>query len=112
MAHLERRITRRRYLGLSLGLMSASLLAACGQAAATTAPAKPAEAAKPAQGAPAATTAPAPAAAAASKEFDWQQFKGETLNIQFNKHPHNTVIEESIPEFTQMTGITVNFEDL
>ncbi|HZO25280.1 MAG TPA: sugar ABC transporter substrate-binding protein, partial [Chloroflexota bacterium] len=30
----------------------------------------------------------------------------------FNKHPHNTVIEENIPEFTKLTGITVNFEDL
>ena len=121
---LPRRISRRKYLGLSLGLVSASLLAACGQQAApapakpaeakpTAAPAaKPTEAAKPAQAAPAATTAPAPAAAAASKEFDWQQFKGESLNVLFNKHPHNTVIEESIPEFTQLTGITINFEDL
>ena len=40
------------------------------------------------------------------------QFKGQSINVQFNKHPHNTVIEENIPEFTKLTGITVNFEDL
>jgi multiple sugar transport system substrate-binding protein len=128
-----RKIPRRRYLGLTLGLASASLLAACGQPAAPAKPAeskpadakpteapkpaapaaqpaatKPAEAAKPAQAAPPKVDAAKPADAA----FDWQQFKGQSINVLFNKHPHNTVIEENIPQFTELTGITVNFEDL
>lgn len=128
---MKHRVTRRRYLGLTLGVASAALLAACGQAATpapTAAPAKPAEAPKPAEAAkpaapaaaPAATAAPAAQAAPAKVDapkpadaaFDWQQFKGESLNILFNKHPHNTVIEENIPEFTKLTGIAVQFEDL
>ena len=133
MSHPVRKFSRRRYLGLGLGLMSASLLVACGQPAApapTAAPAKPAEPAKPAAAPakpaeaanPAAAAPAAPAAQAAPAKvdpakptdaaFDWMQFKGQSINVQFNKHPHNTVIEENIPEFTKMTGITVNFEDL
>ena len=50
--------------------------------------------------APAATTAPAAQAAPAKVDpakptdaaFDWMQFKGQSINVQFNKHPHNTVI--------------------
>jgi multiple sugar transport system substrate-binding protein len=116
------RLTRRRYLGLSLGLMTAGLLAACGQAE-PAAPSKPAEAAKPTAAAkPAEAAKPTAAAQAAPAKvdpakptdaaFDWQQFKGESINVQFNKHPHNTLIEQNIPKFTEMTGIKVQFEDL
>ena len=111
----ERRISRRRYLGLSLGVVSASLLAACAPAA--QAPAKPADTkpaeskpaeAKPAQAAP---TAAQPATAA-DATFDWKQFSGETLNILFLKHPWATAVQQNLPKFTELTGIKVNFEDL
>ena len=93
----ERKVTRRKYLGLSLGLMSASLLAACAPAAApapTAAPAKAAEPAKPAAAAP--TEAPKPAqaaptsakpATAADASFDGKQFNGEAGSMLFLKHP-------------------------
>ena len=118
------KISRRRYLGLTVGLASASLLAACGQqgapAPAKPAESKPTEAPKPAAAGaqPAATAAPqtAPAKVDAPKPadgaFDWQKYKGETIGILFSKHPWSTVVEESLPEFTDLTGITVNFEDL
>ncbi|MGE3271702.1 MAG: sugar ABC transporter substrate-binding protein [Chloroflexota bacterium] len=131
MTHPSRRLTRRRYLGLGLGLMSASLLVACGQPAAPAkpaepakpaAPAKPAEAAKPAApaAAPAATTAPAAQAAPAKVDpakpsdaaFDWMQFKGQSLNMLLNKSPWASTLEAALPKFTEQTGITVNFEDL
>ena len=123
MARLDQRLTRRTYLGLTLGLASASLLAACGQPAA---PAKPADP-KPAEAKPAEAKPAAPAAAAAPTQaepakvdaakptdaaFDWMQFKGETIAMTFNKSPWATHVESMIPEFTAMTGITVNFEDL
>jgi peptide/nickel transport system substrate-binding protein len=63
MARHLRHVTRRRFLGTSVGLAAISLLAACAPSAPapapTSAPAKPTEAAK-----PAATTAPAAPAAA------------------------------------------------
>ena len=135
MAQCEGKLTRRSYLGLTLGWASASLLAACAPAQ-QAAPAKPTEAAKPAtaptQAAPAAQpaatkpAAQAPAQAVAptpvpvsgipkkgpSANFDWKQFNGETLNVLFVKHPWSTAAEEALPQFTELTGIKVNFEDL
>jgi peptide/nickel transport system substrate-binding protein len=78
MTRQRRHVTRRRFLGTSVGLAAISLLAACAPSAPaqapTSAPAKPAEAAKPTEAAkpaapaapPAATTAPTAAAQAAA----------------------------------------------
>jgi multiple sugar transport system substrate-binding protein len=124
-------ISRRGFLRVAgAGLLAAPLLAACGGAA----PAEPAKPAAPAAApaapaaapaapaaapaAPAAAASPAaaptvvPPATKADAAFDWKQFKGETLYIPFSKHPWATVAEAALPEFTELTGINVNFEDL
>ena len=136
MARLDRYMTRRLFLGVTLGGATASLLAACAPAQ-QAAPAKPTEAAKPAatQAAPAAVPAATKPAAEAAKpaaqsvaptpvpvsgvpkkgpgaNFDWKQFSGESLTILFSKHPWSTAAEEALPMFTETTGIKVNFEDL
>lgn len=116
-------LSRRHFLRLAgARLCIAPLLAACAppSPSPTTAPAKPAEPSKPAEAAkPAAETKPAvaspgvvPPQTAADKEFDWKQFKGETLNMVFIKHPWATAAEQALPEFTELTGIQVNWEDL
>lgn len=132
-----RALSRRHFIRLTIGgLVATPLLAACGGGgppAPTAGPAKPAEAPKPTEAAkpaaPAPTTAPAapaptsappaqaapatvPPKTAADASFDWQQFKGESITIIFSKHPWATVVEESLPEFKDLTGISVNFEDL
>lgn len=115
------RLSRRRFLALALGATSASLLAACAAPAAqptpppvaqpTAAPTpapKPTEAPKPAPTAPAATQAPAQPKTA----FDWKQFRGESLFVLFNKHPYSDVVEKNLPEFEELTGMKVQFDDL
>jgi multiple sugar transport system substrate-binding protein len=128
-------MSRRSFLRLGgLGLFAAPLLAACGGAtpaaptAAPAAPVKPAEskpaAPAPAAPAPAAPAAPAaspaaqaapasvPAKTAADAAFDWKQFRGETINMLFIKHPWATVVEENLKDFEELTGIKVQWEDL
>src|SRR5688572_30580578 len=123
-------MSRRSFLRVSgLGLFAAPLLAACGGAtpaaptAAPAAPVKPAEskpaAPAPAAPAPAAPAAPAaspaaqaapasvPAKTAADATFDWKQFRGETINMLFIKHPWATVVEENLKDFEELTGIKV-----
>jgi multiple sugar transport system substrate-binding protein len=124
-------ITRRRFLRVAaLGLAATPLLAACAPAAPspTAAPAKPAEskpteAAKPADAKPAAPAAPAaaspqaapaavPPKTAADAAFDWKQFKGETINMLFIKHPWASAVEENLKDFEELTGMKVVWEDL
>lgn len=57
--------------------------------------------------APAAAAAPAP-----TPTFDWKRFKGESIFVLFNKHPQAEVIEKNIPEFVELTGIKVTYEDI
>jgi len=97
-------VSRRSFLRVAVcGLVAVPLLAACGGAA----PPSP-------TAAPAGTTAAAavPPKTAADATFDWKQFKGESVYIPFVKHPWSAVAEQALPEFTELTGITVNFEDL
>ena len=100
---MTRRITRRRYLELSLGLVSASLLAACSPAAAPAA--KPTEVPKPAQAAPAATAGPT-----GSTAFDWKRFKGETLEVSLTTSPRADLQKKHLDEFQELAGIKVNME--
>ncbi|MGO1768982.1 MAG: ABC transporter substrate-binding protein [Microbacterium sp.] len=44
--------------------------------------------------------------------FDWKNFEGTELNLLMSEHPFSNAIKERIPEFEELTGITVNFEAL
>jgi multiple sugar transport system substrate-binding protein len=81
---------------------------------ATTAPATqpttaPADATAPAA---AATTAPAGDATSpvAGGDFDWQQYSGTTIRVMLNQHPWTTAIQDSFPEFEELTGIDLVVE--
>src|SRR5262249_7279373 len=52
---------------------------------------------------------PAYAADAPDKaKIDWQQFKGQSLELFFVKHPWADAIEPLLPEFEKLTGIKLN----
>jgi multiple sugar transport system substrate-binding protein len=52
---------------------------------------------------------PASAADAPDKaKIDWQQFKGQSLDLFFVKHPWTDAIEPLLPEFEKLTGIKLN----
>jgi multiple sugar transport system substrate-binding protein len=40
--------------------------------------------------------------------IDWQQFKGQSLDLFFVKHPWADAIEPLLPEFEKLTGIKLN----
>lgn len=42
--------------------------------------------------------------------FDWQRYKGESLNVMFNEHPWTTGLKSELAKFTELTGITVNLQ--
>jgi multiple sugar transport system substrate-binding protein len=56
-----------------------------------------------------ATTAPEPEAPAG---FDWRQNEGSEVSILFVSHPFVDSIEPLLPQFEDLTGITVNLESL
>lgn len=102
----KNRLTRREFLkaaaaaaGLTAG---GGLLGGC--VIQPVAPAQP-QAAEPAASAP-----EAPAAAPAG--FDWQQASGQTINVLLTKNPWSETLEPHIPEFEEMTGITVEYENI
>ena len=39
--------------------------------------------------------------------FDWQQFGGSQVRLILNKHPYTESLLPLIPEFTELTGISV-----
>ncbi|WP_411036529.1 ABC transporter substrate-binding protein [Shinella sp. BYT-45] len=58
-----------------------------------------------------------PAMAAETGEFtdakiDWQQFKGQDVNILLVRHPWQEAIEPLVPQFEELTGIKVNLRKL
>jgi len=50
--------------------------------------------------------------AGAEEAFSWQRFAGQTIFIQFTKHPWSTTIIGLLPEFEKQTGIKVEFSEL
>ena len=97
----DKKLTRRELLKLTAaagtGLAATSLLNACAPAATP---------------APTATAVPAATAKPAAAAFDWMRFKGTTLNILLTKNPHSDVLEKLIPEFEQLTGMKVAYENI
>ncbi|MDB5526666.1 MAG: hypothetical protein JWM58_4429 [Rhizobium sp.] len=48
----------------------------------------------------------------AQSGFDWKQQSGKTINVGMSRHPWQEAIEPMIPEFEEMTGITVKLSKL
>jgi multiple sugar transport system substrate-binding protein len=44
---------------------------------------------------------------AMQENFDWKQFSGSEVHLILNKHPYTESLLPLIPEFEQLTGITV-----
>lgn len=104
---------------LVLVAMIATMLTACAPAAApapaaTTAPAAApttAPAAEPTQ-APAAPAGPDVLTPSKAAKVDWQQCKGTTLNALVVKHWWTDAITPMLPQFQELTGMTVKFDVL
>ena len=42
-------------------------------------------------------------------DFDWKAYSGTTLEVQFNEHTYANAVVEKLDEFTELTGIEVNY---
>jgi multiple sugar transport system substrate-binding protein len=61
----------------------------------------------------AALAAPALVARAnAQSKFDWQQFKGQHIEVNYQLSPRGDVARANIKKFEELTGITVGFEQI
>jgi multiple sugar transport system substrate-binding protein len=49
-------------------------------------------------------------AAASAQEFDWRRYEGSEIRFMMNRHPFTNWLEPLVPEFEELTGITVNLE--
>lgn len=48
----------------------------------------------------------------AQSGFDWKQHSGKTIGVGMSRHPWQEVIEPMIPEFEELTGISVKLSKL
>lgn len=46
----------------------------------------------------------------ATGPFDWQRYKGQTVDVMLNEHPWTNGLKEHLSEFEKKTGITVNLK--
>lgn len=53
-----------------------------------------------------------PAAQAADPEFDWKQEEGKTINLILVRHAYSDSTVPLLPEFEELTGITVEYDIL
>jgi len=51
-------------------------------------------------------------AAPARAEIDWKQSSGSTINLMLISHPFVDALKPLLPEFEELTGITVTYEEL
>ncbi len=42
-------------------------------------------------------------------DFDWKAYSGTTLEVQFNEHTYANAVVEKLDDFTELTGIEVNY---
>ena len=47
--------------------------------------------------------------AGSAEDFDWKNYEGTTINVMFNEHNYSKAVIEKIPEFEELTGITVEY---
>ncbi len=50
--------------------------------------------------------------ARAADAFSWRRFAGQSIFVQFTKHPWSSTIIQLLPEFEKQTGIKVEFSEL
>jgi multiple sugar transport system substrate-binding protein len=48
----------------------------------------------------------------AQSAFDWKQFKGQSIEVNFQLSPRGDLIKRSIPQFEALTGLKVGFEQI
>ena len=48
----------------------------------------------------------------AQSKFDWKQFKGQSIEINFQLSPRGTLLKGAIPKFEELTGMKVGFEQI
>jgi multiple sugar transport system substrate-binding protein len=48
----------------------------------------------------------------AQSKFDRQQFKGQHIEVNYQLSPRGDVARAHLKEFTQLTGITIGFEQI
>jgi multiple sugar transport system substrate-binding protein len=48
----------------------------------------------------------------AQSKFDWKQFKGESIEVNFQLSPRGDLLKRNMPKFEELTGITVGFEQI
>lgn len=46
---------------------------------------------------------------ASSGEFNWKAYEGTTINVMFNQHTYSEAVIAKLPEFEELTGITVQY---
>ena len=56
--------------------------------------------------------APAFIRRAYAQSFDWQKYKGDTIDVLLIKKPANDVLMSHLDEFTELTGITASAEQV
>src|SRR5581483_2340480 len=95
-----RREFLRQTLAYGAGVGAASLLASCAPGTLPTA-------APPTAAPGAATAVPATISSAA---FDWKRFNGRTIRILLWEHPEANEWKKLLPEFEELTGIKVQWE--
>ena len=50
--------------------------------------------------------------AGAGDAFSWRRFAGQSIFVQFIKHPWSDTLEKMLPDFEKLTGIKVEFAEL
>lgn len=94
----------RRKLTAVSGVLLLSLLAACSSGTGGSSTIEESTSGE------AETTASSDVPADFQNSIDWRQFEGESLDLGAQTHPWMNAMEKLIPQFTELTGITVNYE--
>jgi len=48
----------------------------------------------------------------AQSAFDWRQFKGQSLEVNFQLSPRGDLVKKMLPQFEELTGLKVGFEQI
>ena len=48
----------------------------------------------------------------AQSAFDWKQFKGQSIEVNYQLSPRGDVAKAHMKEFEELTGMTVGFEQI